>query len=140
MKYIFLTQQFFDDYAGCIEIEQKADRPYVLLLVSMDGVDFAIPFRSNIKHSHVFWTDKTRKCGLDYSKAVVIENHKYIDAERKPHIRECEHRALLGKEHEVRRGLSNYIAKYKSAKANPNKHSKVTLCIYSALQYFEKYF
>ena len=74
MKYIFLTEQFYNDYAHCAEIEKKRERPYVQVYINLNGVDFAVPMRSNITHKYVFWTDKANKCGLDFSKAVVITN------------------------------------------------------------------
>ena len=138
MKYIFLTDQFYSDYAAYTEIELKAERPYVQLYICVNDIDFAIPFRSNINHPHAFWTDKENRCGLDYSKSVVIEDVCYIDTERKPHIRENEHRALIGKEREVKNGLLKYINDYKQAKGSPHKRLK-RLVEYSTLQYFEKY-
>ena len=58
MKYIFLTQQFYDDYSHCTEIEKKKTRPYVQIYVQVNGIDFAVPLRSNITHKYAFWTDK----------------------------------------------------------------------------------
>ena len=58
MQYIFLTQQFYDDYSHCTEIEMKQNRPYVLLCITINTIKYAIPLRSNINHLHVFWTDK----------------------------------------------------------------------------------
>ena len=139
MKYIFLTQQFYIDYEHCSEIEKKQTRPYVQVYVRLNGIDFAIPLRSKIKHKYVFWTDKPNRCGIDFSKAVVIENKKYIDLTGKPHIRPNEFKALIGKERDVEHGLLNYIQAYKNAKANPNKREKARLLQYSTLQYFEKY-
>ena len=139
MKYIFLTQEFFDDYAHCSEIEQKKERPYVLVHICVNGVDFAIPFRSNIKHKHVYWTDKENLCGLDFSKAVVIEDEKYIDTKAKPFVRQNEHRALFGKDYVVMKGMTDYIEKYRNAKLRTNKHEKKRLLQFSTLQYFEKY-
>ena len=139
IKFIFLTQEFFDDYAHCTEIEQKKERPYVLVHLCVNGVDFAIPFRSNLKHKYVYWTDKENLCGLDFSKAVVIEDAKYIDAKAKPYVRPNERRALFGKEHDIERGLLDYIGEYKKAKLKPDKHRGERLLKYSTLQYFEKY-
>ena len=102
--------------------------PYVQLLISVNAMDFAIPFRSNITHPYVYWTDKENRCGLDFSKSVVIEKATYIDTEKKPYIRPLERKALFGKEWEVKSGLITYIEKYKSAKLSPNKHSKILLC------------
>jgi len=138
LKYIFLTNQFYIDYQHCTEIEQKVERPYVQVYININGVDFAVPFRSEINHPHVLWTDKENKCGLDFSKAVVIEHRDYIDTTLKPYIRPNEHAALIGKEFIVISGLLKYIERYKKAKTKSDKRSK-QLLQYSTLQYFEKY-
>ena len=57
MKYIFLTEQFYKDYEKCPEIEQKRFRPYIMLLVKIDNLTFALPLRSHIKHPYAFFTD-----------------------------------------------------------------------------------
>jgi len=140
LNYIFLTQQFYTDYKNCTEIEQKQTRPYVQVYIKVNGVDFAIPMRSHIKHKdNVFWTDRQNQCGLDFTKAVVIEDKKYIDKTLTPYIRPHEHSALIGKEHEVKQGMTNCIANYKEAKNNPTRRGNVFLLKYSTLQYFEKY-
>ena len=79
MRYIFLTEQFYTDYAHCTEIEQKQSRPYAQLLLEINKITFAVPLRSNIHHKYVLWSDKDNRCGLDFSKAVVIIDMKYID-------------------------------------------------------------
>ena len=137
MKYIFLTDEFYEHYINCTEIEQKSDRPYVQLYIRIKNIHFAIPFRSNIKHRYVYWTDKANGFGLDYSKAVIIENLDYIDTSRKPYIREHEHKALVGKDRDVEKGLLKYIAEYIKAKEKIDERSK-RLRQYSTLQYFEK--
>ncbi|MCL1807959.1 MAG: hypothetical protein FWG31_09695 [Oscillospiraceae bacterium] len=139
MKYIFLTQQFYDDYAHCTEIEQKQERPYVQVYIKVNGIDFAIPFRSHIKHKYAFWTDKVSRCGLDFTKTVVIENQKYIDANKNPYIRPDEHKALLGNERAIEQGLLKFLQTYRNARLTPNNHAKGLLLRYSSLQYFEKY-
>ena len=139
MKYIFLTENFYTDYSECPEIAQKDVRPYILVYIRIHDVDFAIPMRSNIRHNYAFWTDKEERCGVDYSKAVIVENELYIDKTTRPYIRPHEHKALIGREHEIREGMIRYINKYIDAKKNPNNHAKRRLVEYSTLQYFEKY-
>ena len=50
---------------------------------------FALPLRSNISHQYVYYSDKSNKCGIDYSKSVVI-NESYIDKDNIPQIRQRE--------------------------------------------------
>ncbi|MCL2215826.1 MAG: hypothetical protein FWB91_02275 [Defluviitaleaceae bacterium] len=139
MNFIFLTNQFYEDYSHCTEIEMKQQRPYVQVFITLHDIDFAIPMRSNIKHNYAFWTDKPNRCGLDYSKAIVIEDRKYIDATNKPYIRPNEFKALIGREYSVKQGLLNYIQAYKKAKLKPDNPRKRDMLEYSALQYFEGY-
>ena len=75
MKYIFLTENFYNDYKSCEEIEKKLTRPYIQVCIEVDGKVFAIPLRSHIKHPNVLWTDKENQCGLDFSKAVLSSDH-----------------------------------------------------------------
>ena len=136
MQYKFLSEQFYVDYAGCSEMEQKPLRPYAVVLVRVIGLDFAIPFRSNIKHSYVFWTDKANNCGLDYSKAVVVDLQRHIDHQRKPVIRKLEFKALLRQDAKVEAGLLRYINLYKKACFAPDNPRNRNIVNYSTLKYF----
>ncbi len=140
-KFIFLSEAFYERYNGeqYSEIEHKQDRPYIQVCVMIDGVQYAIPLRSHIKHKFVLWTDKSNGCGLDFSKAVVVEDERYVDTARKPHIRDNEFAALKGKEFIIETKMRRYIDKYKKAKADLSKQRNQILCRYSALQYFEQY-
>lgn len=79
-RFIFLSNDFYNAYPTVKypEMDLKHDRPYIQILVKIDGVQYAIPLRSGIKHPHVLWTDKANHCGVDFSKAVVITDEKYI--------------------------------------------------------------
>lgn len=59
MEYIFLSKQFYIDYDSINfpEIAHKQNRPYVMLLVQIEGVTLAVPFRSHITHKNAFITD-----------------------------------------------------------------------------------
>ena len=140
MKYTFLSQQFYDEHFEHTEIEQKIDRPYVQVIIEVGGVLFAVPMRSNISHKHAFFTDKLNKCGIDYSKTVVITDPEtQLDMERKPFNREEEYKSLIGKEYEVKSGLEKYIRTYKKASARRDVARNDILCRFSTLQYFEEY-
>jgi len=139
MKFLFLTQQFYDDYKECTEIEQKLTRPYAQVYTQINDVQFAIPLRSGISHKHVLWTDKPRKCGLDFSKAVVIVDDEYIDKTTVPHIRQNEFDSLRGKEYIVKQKMLKYISNYKEAKEKLDIERNRVLCNYSTMQYFEEH-
>ena len=120
------------------EIEQKKQRPYIQVVTLINDVRFAIPLRSNINHPHVLWTDKKNKCGLDFSKAVVIVEDKYIDLSKKPYIRVNEFNSLRGKDYRIKQKMIKYIEKYKEAKGK-NDDLNRSLVDKSTLQYFEQY-
>lgn len=137
-QFVFLTSQFYEDYKQCSEIEQKPDRPHLRMVLEINGMTFAIPFRSNISHPHALLTDKKNKCGLDFSKAVVItDTVRYIDSSRFPHIRKNEFDALRGKEHIVEDGMLRYIRAYAKALKRPDVPRNAKLLEYSTLQYFQ---
>ena len=139
MILFFLSDEFYNDYAGCSEIEQKRLRPYVQALVKVGGISFAVPLRSQIRHKYVLWTDRGSRCGLDFSKTVVLSKRSYIDSTTRPYIRQNEFDALRGKEHLIKQKLLQYIATYKKAKKRLDVPRNQTICEYSTLKYFEKY-
>ena len=137
MKYIFLTEDFYKDYANCTEIEQKRLRPYVMLIVQIDNLTFALPLRSHIKHCYAFITDEINSCGVDYSKAVVVSKPEYIDNKRQPRIRPNEYKVLVRKERTVTQEFMNYLADYKKAVKERANRTSYTYK-YCTLQYFHK--
>ena len=139
MQFIFLSKDFYNDFKGFTEIEQKPTRPYIQIVIKVNGTLFAIPMRSNINHKNAFFTDKKNKCGVDFSKAVVITDNKYIDLSRSPYIRPNEFKALQGKDFEIEKGMLKYINLYKKALKSPDIARNKLLLKYSTLQYFENY-
>lgn len=138
MKYIYLTNEFYEKYKDCTEIEKKETRPYSMVLTKIDDVTWAVPLRSHIHHNHVIWSDEINNCGLDLSKAVVIEDSKYI-SEKNATIRQNEFDELKGKEHILYTKIKSYIGKYVKAYARQDVERNRKLCEYSTLQYFHKY-
>jgi protein AbiQ len=140
MRFIFLSAEFYREYAQCGEIERKPMRLYVQAYVTVNNVQFAVPLRSGIRHKeHVLWTNKAKGCGLDFSKAVVIADEKYINKEAKPYIRKDEFDSLRGKEYIVKKKLLKYIQDYKDAKTRLDIKRNQYLCAYSTMQYFEEH-
>ncbi|MDY2883718.1 MAG: hypothetical protein SOT71_13795 [Romboutsia timonensis] len=138
MKYIYLTNEFYEKYKDCKEIEKKETRPYAMVLTRIDDVTWAVPLRSNIPHKYVIWSDKPNKCGLDLSKAVVIEDVTYI-SEQDAQIRQNEFNELKGKEHILYTKLKSYMNTYLKAYARQDIKRNRELCQFSTLQYFHKY-
>lgn len=139
-RFVFLSQKFYNTYptSQYPEMEQKQNRPYIQVCVEINGVQYAIPLRSDIHHPHVLWTDKKNHCGVDFSKAVVIKDESYIDLVIEPHLRQNEFDALRGKDFKIKSKMEKYIADYKKAKKDLSKPINQMLVKYSTLQYFEK--
>ena len=140
-RFVFLSDYFYNKYPASVypEIEHKPERPYIQVVIEVENVTFAIPFRSNINHPHVFWTDKKNRCGLDYSKAVVIYDEKFIDDSKYPHIRQNEFDALRGKDYRIKQGMKKYLVIFRNAKENLEDERKKGIYEKSALQYFESF-
>ena len=85
---LHLTQQFYSDYplSDYPQILRKDERPYTVFTVKIDGLDFAIPFRSHIKHNHAFITDNRNpedKCGIGGFKSYL---NRYKRAAKRPDV------------------------------------------------------
>lgn len=140
VKLVFLTEKFYKAYNHCPEIEQKPMRPYIRVGVLIDGVLWAAPLRSHINHKYAILTDEGNGCGIDFSKAVVIEKPaEYISAV-KPHMRPSEFETLKNiNNHTIEQKLRSYIKTYKKARQHMNNERNRNLVQFSTLQYFEKY-
>lgn len=140
LKTIFLTSEFYAAYSACTEIEQKETRPYIRVQVMVDGVLWGIPLRSSIPHDFAIWTDKANRCGIDLTKAVVIEHPKTYISSIVPHIRPEEFKVLKRiDEYTVVQKFNQYIRSYKKAKLHADKPRNRWLLLCSTLQYFENY-
>ena len=142
MEFWHLSQKFYTDYpqSQYPELMAKNDRPYTQTIVTVDNLTFAVPLRSDISHQqNVLWTNKRAKCGLDFTKAVLILDPNYIDYSKKVFIRPDEHRHLLGKERRVKEKMEKCIEDYKKAKADLSQEHNREYCSFSSLQYFEQY-
>lgn len=136
MQLKILSNDFYDTYSHCQEILKKDNRPYVCLTIELNGILFAIPLRHHIKHKHAFHT--IDDAGLDYTKAVVITDIKYLSADR-PTIESKEFAILKKNEQKIQYGLRQYVHKYKKALKHRDNPRNANLLKYSSLQYFEKY-
>lgn len=140
LKTIFLTQDFYKAYAHCPEIEQKEKRPYVRIQIKVNGILWGIPLRSHISHNNVVWTDKNNQCGIDLSKAVVIEKPDMYISDAKPHIRPEEFKVIKQMdEYWIEKKFQQYIKSYKKAQECPTNPRNKQLITCSTLQYFERY-
>lgn len=141
MKYTFLTEKFFNDYPHeqYPQMEIKEDRPYAHVQVEVYNQLFCIPLRSHIDHPHALFTNKKERCGVDYSKAVVINNDEYIDKTKKVFLRPNEYKKLKGKDFTIKKQFLAYIELYKQAKIDDTVDHRAEILAFSTLQYFEEY-
>lgn len=141
MEFVLLTSEFYRDYPNSEypQLMAKPTRPYTHVKLDICDAHFYIPFRSNIEHPHAFFTNKREKCGIDYSKAVVINDEKYIDNTQRAHIRENEFKKVKGKDYKLKRGFEEYIELYKKAKSGEEIAHREDILSFSSLQYFEEY-
>lgn len=133
MRLVILSDYFYKQYSNCPELLAKRSRPYACLEVMIDGLRFAIPFRHHISHKWAYIT--YGECGLDYSKAVIISDPRFIDI-AKPVIEQREFNAIKGKEMRIASGMSRYLDTYRKACANPDNHHYDVIRRCSSLQYF----
>lgn len=137
MQYVFLNKNFYNifNHLKYPEILQKTNRPYILIKININGIDFGLPLRSSIAHENVYWTNKKNKCGVDFSKAVIIKP-EYIDTTQNPRVRADEHNMLKGKEYIIIKKFQSYIKKYKKAIENIHIEKNKNLCAFSTLKYY----
>ena len=133
MKLITLSSHFYNKYSNCREILSKPTRPYACLEVMIDGVRFAIPFRHHIAHKWAYITYD--QCGIDYSKAVVISDERFVGSAR-PIIEQIEFNALKGKDALIESGMRRYLAVYRKAVRYPKNVHYQSIRRCSSLQYF----
>lgn len=141
MKYTFLTQKFYNDYPHdkYPQMELKNDRPYAHIEIEAYNLLFCLPLRSHIDHPHAFFTNRRNKCGVDYSKAVVITDNEYIDETTRVFLRPDEYRKLRGKDFIIKQQFMAYIELYKQAKVDETVDHREEILRFSTLQYFENY-
>jgi len=84
----------------------------------------------------VEFTDPENKCGIDYSKAVVVDKPEYIDQQVRPHLCQNEYEALRGNEFAVQKGFEKYIKLYKRAVRSGHPRYQLLLK-YSTLQNYD---
>jgi len=137
MKYILLSEEFYKTYneKKYQEILHKPSRPYVMLLVKIDNLTFAIPIRSHIKHKYGFITNKELNAGLDFTKAIVILKPEYISSKERITITKEEMIIISQSKGLIIRNFKTFLHTYKRKIRN---NLSETLLKYSSLQYFHK--
>lgn len=119
MKFIsnirLLSTEFYKTYAHdkYPEMLLKESRPYLILIVEINDLHFGIPFRTNIKHRFAYkFTNTGRETdsvtGLDFSKAVLIKDLKYLG--RQATVDQLERNELVSHYNEIRNKFLHYLS------------------------------
>ena len=142
-KLHYLSRKFYDRYnaAKYPEIEHKEGRPYIVLLIKIDDNTFALPLRTNIRHSSCYrfqYSQRTTESvtGIDFSKAVIVNDTEYIgdsaEIDNKEYVELNDRVAfIISKFRTYLKGYYTYV----SGKANEYQAKKYK---YTTLKYFHK--
>lgn len=121
-------------------MEAKLGRPYVVLLVEISNVKFAIPLRTNIRHSFCYkfkTSDRETKSstGIDFTKAVVISKDSYLG--EKTDINDKEYLEIQEKAFFIIKKFKKYVTDYISFKKNGGNEYIAKRYLFSTLKYFD---
>jgi protein AbiQ len=119
-----LDQSFYTDNTHLTEVLDNFNgnwqngkiRGYGVVIINLNGLTFAIPLRSNIKHHAAYITVKSsiqgvKGKGLDYSKAVLISQASYVSNSLFK-ISPGEHKKLKNKEVFITNRFEKYVEHY----------------------------
>ncbi len=141
-KIKYLSEKFYFDYPidKFPEFELKGDRPYVIFVVKIKDHTFGIPFRTNIKHNYCYKFKKSGRktesssTGLDFTKAVVVDNEEYIGSDAL--VDKLEFNELSSKIIFVKKKFENYLSNYLKYLSNPDDENIAKKYKYTTLAYF----
>jgi protein AbiQ len=119
-------------------------RGYGVVIIDLNGLTFAIPLRTEIKHNAAYITVNSptqgvKGKGLDFSKAVLIDQASYISSSTFK-IPQDEHKKLQGKEKFITKKFEKYVGHYINAiKAADNNILQSPEYRYTTLQNYHSY-
>ncbi len=137
----YLSAEFYKTYNSndYSEIENKENRPYMVVLIKIERNTFAVPFRTNVSHNNCYKFKKSTRptstvTGLDYTKAVIVNDKKYIGEAARINDMEytelSENAAFIIKQ--FKKFVTDYIA-YANGKKNYYAEKKFK---FTTLKYF----
>lgn len=116
-KLNYLSLEFYKKYNSVDypEIENKETRPYMVMLIQIENNTFAVPFRTNVRHSSCYKFKKSTRSsdsvtGLDYSKAVIVNDPKYIGSAAR--INDAEYIELDQNHHFIIKKFTKFVKGY----------------------------
>ncbi len=140
-KINYLTEQFYIDYdkTNYPEIESKSDRPYMVMLIQIENNTFAVPFRTRITHKHSYRFSNTlritdKATGLDFTKAVIVNDSKYIGAPAR--VDDAEYNELDINHYIIIKRFKRYVTEYVKYKKGLLPPQVAGNYKYSTLKYF----
>lgn len=133
MRLIILSEVFYEKYGSVPEILTKADRPYYCVTITVYNHTFAIPLRHHIRHPFCFKT--LGEAGLDFSKAVVVDDPAYISNDS-PWIDSAEWAILKRSENVIYNSFKQYVARYRRALKHPDEPRNQLILRYGTLGIF----
>ncbi len=142
-----LSAQFYTDYPTdqYPEIAVKAARPYSCLRIElMDDLYVCVPFRSHVHHKYAYHFKHSKRSqkdssGLDYTKAVLIQDEHYLDTTTPAIIDQDEYKETMQNLPRIIQDVRNFVGDYKEwVNGRGNLHPKEWARRYgmSSLQYF----
>ena len=140
-----LSKEFYKKYntIDYPEMEDKSNRPFLVLLVTIEENRFAIPFRTNVKHKYCYKFSNTGRktnssTALDYSKSVIVNEDVYLDT--CAYIDKSEYIELSSKYIFIINKFKNFLNRYKKIMQNSKKYSYEynLFAKYCTLKYFLK--
>ena len=134
MNFFLLENNFYKDYSTCREILKKTNRPYAVFLIKLNNLTFAVPVRSHITHKYSIKTIGNK--GLDFSKAVVINDRQKYISKKYAYIDNREYQIIMEQKWKITKKMEDYIKKYKKALKDPSIPANKILYNSSCLQYF----
>ena len=122
------------------EIEYKPSRPYVVMIVEIDGNKFALPLRTNIRHNYCYKFKNTGRntqssTGIDFTKAVIVNETKFIGDSTT--IDNKEYVELMNKFYFVIKKFKIYLEGYIKYRKYGGDEFSARKYQFTTLQYFE---
>ncbi|MDV7431417.1 type III toxin-antitoxin system TenpIN family toxin [Acinetobacter baumannii] len=143
-----LTEEFYNNNPNLVEAldggwsAAAKVRGYGIVVISINSLTFGIPLRSHVRHKQAFFTDITQdpkgatRKGLDFSKAVLIQEDRYLDtASFKIPVNEFD-RIQDNHQHIVDK-FTKYVEKYMRAVSKSDENI-LRIYSYSTLKNYHK--
>lgn len=121
------------------EMLHKQDRPYLVLLVKINNNNFALPFRTNIRHNECYKFAKTTRntnssTGIDFTKAVIINDITLLGNSTR--INSAEFADLRKNSHKIISKFESYLKNYIHYAQGTKSVFNAQKYAFSSLQYF----